>query len=72
MDRDVFLGDAEGLGHLGLGHLRRLGGRPELDLAVLEVGRRVLGLERRVRQEGIRVRRRHLLGRRRERSGDVA
>ena len=57
VDGDVALGDAERLRDQPAPALRRLRRRPDLELAVLEVRRRVLRLERRVRDERIEVRR---------------
>ena len=55
-----------------LAALRRLAVRPDLDLAVLEMRGAVLRLERRVRDEGIRVVALHHLRRAGERAVDVA
>jgi hypothetical protein len=52
---DVFLGDAQQLRGHRPATLGRLGRRPQLQLSVLEVGRAVLGLERRVREERVHV-----------------
>ena len=55
VDRDVGLGDAERARDELPARLRVLGGRPDLDLAVLEMRGAVLRLERGVRDERIEV-----------------
>ena len=72
VDRDLVLGNAHGLAEVAARELGRLGRRPHLELAIAEVGRRVLRLERRVGEEGILVGGLERLRRRTQRAGRIA
>src|SRR5436309_10653328 len=72
MNRDVVFRDAEGTGDQPPSALRRLRRRPDLHLAVLELGGAVLRLERRVGDERVEVLRLDDLGGALERGVHVA